>query len=271
MLATILPSTNISFNANLNSPRLKFKPDDFLVKIRGYGDNKEWAKTVVECADTAVNLIRCKTEPENILKNISAGIRKANSTLINLLKKQYTGVLRTKRDFWLYDNRESNENTKLLTYYATNQYQTYKNRLDRKYTSPLNTFKESIGMTRVNNAHCLIHGHWSKVNSSLDHVFGLTKKIIPKYIENDVKEENLDEIHSIIAEIRWVLAHSTPWVRGSDAISNVFIRAIYKSVGIKTYPLAKGVSLDLEAFCTDLDDYKKKFPEYFEQQPEIIE
>ena len=60
-------------------------------------------------------------------------------------------------------------------------------------------------------------------------------------------------------------------MRGSDAISNVFIRAMYKSIGIKSYPLKKGVSLDLEAYCTELEDYKKNFAGYFTKPPKIIE
>lgn len=271
MIAPILPSNNITFDANLNSPKLKFKHKDFFVRIRGYGKDREWAQSVIKSADTAVNLIRRNTEPENVLKIISTGIRNANLSLTNILKKKYSGILRTKRDFWLYDDKENNKDTKLLTYYASNQYKSYKERLDKRFSLPLDTPNESIGITRVNNSHCLIHGHWSKINSSLDCVFDLTKKIIPKYLKKEVKKENLEEINSTIAEIRWILAHSTPWIRGSDAISNVFMRALYKAIGIKTYPLKEGVSLDLEAYCTNLNDYKKNFPKYFEQTPIIIE
>ena len=49
------------------------------------------------------------------------------------------------------------------------------------------------------------------------------------------------------------------------------MRAMYKAVGIKTYPPAEGVSFDLEAYCTDLDEYKRKFPTYFEKPPEVVE
>ena len=86
----------------------------------------------------------------------------------------------------------------------------------------------------------------------------------------EIKEENLSDFNSLIAEIRWILAHSTPWERGSDAISNTFIRSIYKAAGVKAYPLKKGVSLDLEAYCTDLEEYKSKFPQYFAKPPKII-
>ena len=62
------------------------------------------------------------------------------------------------------------------------------------------------------------------------------------------------------------MAHATPWERGSDAISNVFMRVMYKSLGIKSHPLKKGISLDMEAYCTELGDYKKRFPEFFENR-----
>ena len=77
-------------------------------------------------------------------------------------------------------------------------------------------------------------------------------------------------INSTISEIRWVLAHTTPWLRGSDAISNVFMRAMYKALGIKTFPTKQGVSLDMEAFCTTKEDYIKSFTTYFEKPPVII-
>ena len=65
------------------------------------------------------------------------------------------------------------------------------------------------------------------------------------------------------------MAHATPWERGSDAISNIFTRAFYKSMGIKTHPSKKGVSFDLQAYCTNLADYKKDFTTYFQKAPEI--
>ncbi len=80
----------------------------------------------------------------------------------------------------------------------------------------------------------------------------------------------MDEINETIAEIRWIMAHATPWSRGSDAISNVFMRAMYKAIGIKSYPLQKGVSLDLEAYCTELEDYKSGFPNTLKNRLKLL-
>ena len=49
------------------------------------------------------------------------------------------------------------------------------------------------------------------------------------------------------------------------------MRAMYKAMGIKTSPLAKGISLDLQAYCTDINQYKKEFTNYFEKPPIIVE
>ena len=84
-----------NFYANLKSPKLRFKQKDFFVPIRGYGKNKEWANEVKMTADTAVNLIRKDTSAENVLKMISVGLKNANSKILNTLKRQYTGILRT--------------------------------------------------------------------------------------------------------------------------------------------------------------------------------
>ena len=90
-------------------------------------------------------------------------------------------------------------------------------------------------------------------------------------MQKDVKQADLNEIIDVVAEIRWVLAHATPWLRGSDAISNVFMRAMFKAVGVKAYPPVKNVSFDLEAYCQNLDEYKANFNSFFEKPLEVIE
>ena len=88
---------NNSFQANINSPRLRFKKADFFVRIRGYGTDSKWAKRTKETADTAVNMARKNTSAENILKYITCGIQKANMNVFDQSKVFHTGILRTER------------------------------------------------------------------------------------------------------------------------------------------------------------------------------
>lgn len=257
-----------TFGVNLKSPKLKLSRQDFFIKIRGYGRNKNWADEVIKTTDTAVNLLRKNVSAENVLKIITAGIAQANKQELNLVKRNFTGILRTQRDGW----RGKTERNELMTPYSIGRYSIYAERLDKTSEKPLFVENEKIGISLPQKKnHYILHGEDYLINNSLNYIFNICKNFFPKYLGKDIKPENLEDINSTIAEIRWVLAHSTPWLRGSDAISNAFMRAIYKALGIKAYPPAKGISFDLEAYCTNLKDYKKNFTSYFERTPEIAE
>ena len=115
----------------------------------------------------------------------------------------------------------------------------------------------------------MYHGASNKINEAFRLVDKLYSFLLKKYLNKPLEEKDLNIINNCVAQMRWILAHSTPWERGSDAISNVFMKSVYKALNIKTYPPAKGISFDMEAFCTDLAEYRKNFPVYFEKPPRL--
>lgn len=255
------------FCANFKSPKLNFSNEDFFIRIKGYGHDEKWAQQMKQTADDAVDMLRNNDEPEDVLRYISTSARAASQRDEDYHKRVNAGILRTERYGW--QSRECEIYTPI-----TNQYRTYKERFNEVYYNPLkDPFQRKISMTKPSNPFTakLFHGMPENINYALDHVIKLCKKIIPKYVKEDIKPENLKEVNSDMAEMRWVLAHSTPWIRSSDTISNIFMRSVYKAIGVKTYPIKEGVSLDMEAYCTDLDKYNKKFCDYFDKVPEIIE
>ncbi len=256
-----------SFCANVNSPRLRFSRNDFFVRIKGYGENKEWAKEVISATDNAVSMIRGDVEPENVFKYIAQKVGQATKDHVEgeyaTLK---SGILRTFRSGWQHYT------SNISTGYGDGRYSSYANRLDRMLSNPLtNPYSEKLSLTRPRCPGVLSHGHIFTVNQSLDLIFEKSNEIIQKFVKKDIKKENLKEFNEKIAEIRWIIAHSTPFLRGSDAIGNTLMRAMYKSAGVKSYPLKKGISLDLEAYCTELETYKKLFATYFEKPPTIVD
>jgi len=254
--------------SKLKPKKLKFKRADFYVRIRGYGKNKDWADEVIKTADTAVNLIQKDTSCENVIKIIARGVHEANTKVLEAAKRYLTGMLRTKREGWKSIPSE------VTTPYNINKYKIYEERLDKTKGLKIKTPQQGLGVSKpfiIEGRKQILHGNSDCINTSLDYIFKLYKNLFPKYLNKNLTPENLADINSTIAEIRWVMAHSTPWMRGSDAISNVFMRAMYKALGIKTYPLKKGISLDLEAYCTSLKKYKTNFTSYFEKSPENIQ
>lgn len=256
----------ISFEKNIGKDILKFKKEDFFVRIRGYGKDRDWASEVIDIADTAVNMIKKHTQVENVLKFISSKLRVANSKVLELSKKHNSGILRTDREGWLSVGSDS----ELYTPFTIAKYRCYSDRLKEVGKEPLLNPYSNISLSRITPFNEINHGSSKYVNSAINLVFTKYDNFVPKYVGKKLTQEDLKNINDSVAEIRWILAHSTPWLRGSDSISNIFMRSIYKALGIKTYPLAKNLSLDLEAYCTNLIDYKKKFASYFEKPPEIV-
>jgi len=264
-----------SFGVNLQSPKLKFNQDDFYVRIKGYGKNYHWVEKIKETADDAVDFIRENMDFESILRYITNGVFQANQFPADVEKRLHTGILRTERKNWRYGSDWKSGS--IITHYdgAGSKYETYKNRFDYTVSHPLKNPYYKFMLTRpVRNrdyGRFLEHSEPHYINSSLDMVGSLYRMLHERYIKKEATEADLNDINAIIAEIRWILAHATPWERGSDAISNTFIRSVYKAMGIKTTPLKKGISLDLEAYCTNLEDYKKNFSDYFVKKPVIVD
>ena len=266
-----------TFGVNLQSKKLRFKEDDFYVRIKGYGHHSGWAKKIKETADKAVEFIRQTCNAEETLKRITIGVTDANQLPLDLDKRQHTGILRIERNGWRHIS-SWNDSFGIITRYSSsgkNKYKIYADRLDYTVQHPLKNPFSDIGLTIPRHdknfyGKYLDHADSKYINNALRHVKDLYNQLHINYIQNELKEKDLDNVNSLIAEVRWILAHATPWERGSDAISNTFIRAIYKAMGVKVYPLKKDVSLDLEAYCTNLDEYKKNFTSYFSKKPEII-
>ena len=264
------------FGVNLQSKKLRFKNDDFFVKIKGYGTNSNWAKKIIAAADEAIELIRDNVEYESVLRYIAFRVRDANQSQLDIDKSKHTGILRVEREWWLCHSDW--DSTNIITTYGrkkTNKYHKYADRFDYVEQHPLKNPYKDISLTRPRHhrdiGNYLEHADAKNINSAFSHIHNIYDKLRVNYILKEAKKEDLEDINSSIAEIRWILAHTTPWERGSDAISNVFMRSIYKAIGIKTSPLKRNVSLDLEAYCTNLEEYKKNFASYFAHKPYIVE
>lgn len=263
-----------SFKANLKSPQLRLSQKDFFIKIRGYGRNTEWAREVKATTDVAVEMIREKQDCDNILQFISARIKDANKIPLSIEKRIHSGILRTIRPGYECDVNWAG-NGLITEYTGINRYSGYADRLNKRLEKPLtNPFPEmalTVPEAESLKTRYLHHAPFYSINNALDIVKYQYNALHKRFKPEKVDSKNIDEINNRIAKIRWILAHATPWQRGSDAISNVFMRALYKAFGVKAGESARNISFDLEAYCTNLQEYQKIFPNYFKTPPKVIE
>lgn len=266
----------LNFSSNPKSNLLGFHYKDFYINIEGYGKNKDWAEAIKKTANRAVKDMQQEKTADEILVNIVKGTKIANGFSKNIVKRQHTGIIRTDRSG--YGKTGEWKEIELVTP-LSKQYKTYESKLTPIANKPLKSPYRDIGTAKIEKGNWIdygariVHPDNKYINNALDRVGKKYSDLKKDYISKpeNVTKETLPLINSDIAEIRWIMAHSMPWERGSDAISNVFTRSLYKSMGIKTYPLKQGISLDLEAFCTPLEKYKQNFSTYFEKAPEVVE
>lgn len=268
MLTPVSYNKQVNFGVNLNSPKLRLSQEDFFIKINGYGKNKRWASLIKNVTDEVAVMIRQNTGSEKVLQEITEGVKFANLYPLDFFLRMHTGILRTTREGW-----ECESDWKGLDFetpYILNKYRPYKNRLRDVAKNPLKNPYKDIKIATIDN-YSISHPKGKYINNVFKHIEKIYNSIQDKYIKQEVSPADINDVNEKIAEIRWILAHAMPWERGSDCISNVFMRALYKAIGIKAYPPAKGISFDLEAFCTNLNEYKKNFSKYFEKAPEVVE
>jgi len=266
-----------SFGVNLTSPELSYQLKDFFINIDGYGTNLQWANSVKKYTNQAVVLIRKGVPFEDILHHLANSAKAANSLLgaSDREKVKYTGLLRCKRDGW--ETLENSACAEIYTPYGfagSGKYYSYTVRLNKAAKEPLQKpfNKISLSTAKISKdgiKNYISHGESDYINGALFYTERIYNDIQKNYIKKEVKERDLKQVNNKMARMRWILAHSTPWVRGSDLISNMLMRAMYKAMGIKLYPTAPNISLDLEAYCTPMEQYMKKFPSYFEHEPII--
>lgn len=280
---------------------LELTPEHFFIKIPGYGRDKIWGEGIASATNMASELIARGKKMDEVLKFITNNLKLYESDTDKMRK---IGVLRTDRPGWNSDKRLADLYRQLQYNYAP--YSAYEKRYDKmvqnkkwevmdssmafvdarrsiSVSNPFNNFAVTEicneGILAADTMEPVKHGAFEKylkfphgvyASNALDRVEKIYNHINQKFRTKIITEKDLPLINENVAEIHWIMTQSMPWGRGTDATANSFVKAIYKSLAIKTYPPRKGLSFDLEAFCTELKDYKKNYASYYEKPPELV-
>ena len=234
---------------------------------RKYGKNIAWAHEINNVSNIGETLIRNGEDFRTVIGNIAEGYR--GTDIANTLKGDRSG----RRDSGL--NRETGS-PEVQASTPIQSYKEYKNRLNKlldvNRTAPYNDIK----LTEIRNIDrgvCMIHPANKYVTPGLKHMEDAYNKLQPLFDKvqkgGSLKPNELEFAHKQISEIYYLMANIMPWARGSNGISDITMRSMYKALNVEMPAMKHGVSLDLEAFDQSLGSYQAKWKSFFENGIEV--
>ncbi len=119
----------------------------------------------------------------------------------------------------------------------------------------------------------MIHPANKYVTPGLKHMEDAYNKMQPLFDKvrkgGNLNSNELEFAHKQISEIYYLMANIMPWARGSNGISDITMRSMYKALNVEMPAMKHGVSLDLEAFDQSLGSYQAKWKSFFENGIEV--
>lgn len=154
-------------------------------------------------------------------------------------------------------------------------YKEYVERLDKylcNRVTPYNNFTLTRNplpkMEFIAFEQSMVHPYPEEVVKNMEIIsekYKVYQKLVNEYkLSGNLSLEQKKQADDIISEIYYLMANTCPFQRGSNGISDVLMRSQYSALGMTKPHVKKGVGLDLEAFCMNLDEYKLKWNSFFE-------
>ena len=237
-----------------------------------YGKNFEFARLMSEICDNATGAISRGKSFDEVLDQIAKGYSgetEINSTHTQRIGK--SGIYRgshTKPAKYIDGWGRIDE---YITGYGVRGvhggYKEYVERLDS--TKNIKSPHKDFTLTKTYPSDYIIqHPYHEEVAKNMD-IISERYKVYQDLVEiynktGQLTSEQRIQADNIISEIYYLMAHTCPFQRGSNGISDVLMRSQYSALGIDMPHIKSGVGLDLEAFCMDLKDYQMKWNSFFE-------
>lgn len=259
-----------SILSNLNKNAKAFT--QLVTLAQKYGRDFTWAENIVKIQDNAVGLVQEGKSFNEVIEQIAkdyGALDVSGST--DAARIKYSGQYRPD----VVPNANPTTKCKKGGQYGA-YYERFKNIADSNQEIPVPY--ENAPMTRlklVGDDVIMCHPTGKYVPSAMKHVETLYNDLKPlvKKVQSgaSLTKADFDLIADKISEIHYSLSHAMPWARGSNGIVDTYVRTLYKSLGLDLPALKQNVSLDLEAFCTDLQTFKRNWRENKFFKPTAVE
>ncbi len=253
----------------------------FYIRMYTYGTNYLWADKMIGACIEVSKMIKDKVSFFNIINyymydkisEINAsykfGCRRTNNT------GGFQGVLlKRDRNDWRGSIEYFDKYEQKLKAMGNENSPKFKPKSNKKYPDAnvcRISYYDDGYLGAINENEIFINYGWINDNGKFNEKSNLElcQKAYAKLLskENPTEKEILDTC----AIIQWLITQECPFVRGSDSVVNLLTKSIMLCYGIRISPVKKGISLDFEAFYSNLDDYIKNYPNFFEKYPKKLD
>ncbi len=111
------------------------------------------------------------------------------------------------------------------------------------------------------------NGRWTHTELSEEKLDKLMNHVDALYARAMDPNLPVEETVKTVGEMQWWLSQTTPFKRGSASATEALTRGVLDARGIQTAAYHQGLSPDLEAFVTPLDEFVKRYPNFFIAPP----
>jgi len=235
-----------------------------------YGKNFEFAEMMSKLSKETSQTITKGKPLEDVLKQISNGYYKTRPG-----SGVYRGSNNPPNTIGTFGRLDS-----WTTRYGDDcwgAYKEYIERLDKQLGNRITPYKK---FTLTRNPSSPAESGWGAFNQLMVHPYPdevaknmeiiskrykVYQKLVNEYkLSGNLSLEQKKQADDIISELYYLMANTTPFERGSNGISDVLMRSQYSALGMSKPHVRKGIGLDLEAFCMNLDEYKLKWNSFFD-------
>ena len=250
--------------------KIKQNPKNFFIEIDGYGKDEAWSKQMAATSNGAASMILDGKSFSDTTSYIAQEYKNwANEHIADKEKAANIGELRL-NDASVFLTRYSKENR----YGAyLEKYEKFLKEKSVHSIKPPIEYPQAATVQFVRDAGggggSLIH-HPRGITNSYKYCDEIYNNLINNYVGRSLSKKDVEQVNKRIASLHWLMAHGTFWKRGSDAITNSLVKALYAALDFETCPAKSGISFDLEAFYTEHKDFIKKYTQLYSNAPKYI-
>lgn len=252
----------------------QIKPEHLFINSAGYEKNQYWARECINIIEDSVNNIKTS--------------KVSFKSLIDYIADQYRNSMQSSifgQERFCYGKTMIN-----------GRYDVYKNRLLKlvktKKTKYIDDFNYCEGevQAKIHTSQIVstVNGKKIKLNevrllelefpreysclelsappvSTIKCVFDEIKPIYKRILNNNdsLTDKNITTITQDIAKIHWLLSQARPYMRGSAGVADIVAKTLFEAKGIQVSAYKKDVNPNMEAFVMGLDEYVKKYKDFF--------